>query len=118
MVAETPARLDLVYATWCPHCVPVSTEAAPRLARKLNVPLRLLDIDDREMERVADRLVEAHGDWTEDYLIPQVFLEWSGGRIQHLLTGTPGSVAATRSSWEHLLTGDARSIAAEEAPCR
>ncbi|MCI4330838.1 MAG: hypothetical protein L3K19_03190 [Thermoplasmata archaeon] len=113
MTEPKPVRLDLVYADWCPHSTPMSTERAPLLAKKLEVPLRLLDIDVREQERLADHLVEAHGDWTEDYLIPQVFLEWSNGRIQHLLTGTPGSLASTRASWTKLLTGDPRRIAQE-----
>jgi hypothetical protein len=27
-----PTRLYLVYAEWCPHCVPFSTDRAPKLA--------------------------------------------------------------------------------------
>jgi len=97
-----PVRLDLVMAEWCPHCYPLSTEQAALMGRSLGVPVRVLDIDQRDQELAADDLVRAHGDWTEDYLIPQVFLEWSDGRIEHLLTGTPGSVAATRQSWERI----------------
>jgi len=89
-------------ATWCPHCVPVSTEAAPELARRLGVPLRVLDIDRRPEEIEADALVRDHGDWTEDYLIPQVFLTWSDGRVEHLLTGVPGPTSGTRARWEEL----------------
>ncbi len=103
MTEPTPKRLDLVYAVWCPHCVPISTDRAPRLAKQWGVPLRLLDIDQPELERIADGLVETHGDWIPDYLIPQVFLEWSDGRIDHLLTGTPGSLEGTTRSWERLL---------------
>lgn len=98
-----PVRLSLVYAKWCPHCVPVSTAPAPRLARRLGVPLRLLDIDDPAEERIADALVREHGDWTEDYLIPQLFVEWADGRVTHLLTGVPGPVEGTRARWERLL---------------
>ncbi|MFI5418068.1 MAG: hypothetical protein ACHQ2Y_04130 [Candidatus Lutacidiplasmatales archaeon] len=105
MTDPKPRRLDLVMAHWCPHCDPASTEPAPRLAKKLGVPLRTLDIDVREQELEADRLVEKYGDWTEDYLIPQVFLEWEDGRVTHLLTGVPGSVAATARRWEDLLAG-------------
>ena len=94
-----PVRLDLVMADWCPHCRPTSTDVAPTLARQLGVPLRELDIDDPAQERIADDLVKEHGDWTPDYLIPQVFLEWSDGRIEHLLTGVPGSVEGTRRRW-------------------
>ena len=97
-----PTRLDLVFATWCPHCVPVSTVAAQHLATKLRVPLRSLDIDDRPQEEIADRLVRDHGDWTEDYLIPQVFLEWSDGRVEHLLTGVPGPTDGTLVEWRRV----------------
>ena len=105
MPAAHPKRIDLVMAEWCPHCYPLSIDQGRRLAAKLKVPLRVLDIDEAEQERLADQLVLEHGDWTEDYLIPQVFLEWSDGRIEHLLTGVPGSVAATRQAWERLIAG-------------
>jgi glutaredoxin len=95
-----PVRLDLVFARWCPHCHTLSTERAPKLAESLRVPVRLLDIDDPEQEEAADRLVREHGDWSDDYLIPQVFLEWSDGRIEHLLTGVPGPVDGTRRAWD------------------
>src|SRR5271169_3288879 len=97
-----PVRLDLVTAQWCPHCTPLSVEQAKILGRDLDVPVRLLDIDRPEQERIADELVRVHGDWTDDYLIPQAFLEWSDGRVQHLLTGTPGSVEGTRRSWDRV----------------
>ena len=103
MPAARPQQLDLVMAEWCPHCSPLSVEMGEKLAQRLGVPLRILDIDERAQELVADRLVREHGDWTEDYLIPQVFLEWSDGRIEHLLTGIPGSVTGTRRAWEDLL---------------
>lgn len=95
-----PVRLDLVYASWCPHCVPISVDRAEELARRLAIPLRRLDIDAREQEVVADRLVLEHGDATDDYLIPQVFLEWSDGAVEHLLTGIPGPVAGTAAAWK------------------
>ncbi|HEY6237791.1 MAG TPA: hypothetical protein VIZ68_01210 [Thermoplasmata archaeon] len=98
-----PVRLDLVMATWCPHCVPVSTDPAPELARRIGVPLRILDIDHREQELAADELVRDHGDWTEDYLIPQIFLTFSDGRVEHLLTGVPGPTEGTRALWAALL---------------
>jgi hypothetical protein len=102
-MSPKPARLTLVYADWCPHCVPPSTERAPRLARRLKVPLRLLNIDQPEEEAIADELVREHGDWTEDYLIPQAFLEWDDGRVTHLLTGVPGPVSGTIAKWDRLL---------------
>jgi thiol-disulfide isomerase/thioredoxin len=102
-MSPTPAQLYLVYAEWCPHCVPMSTDRAPRLAQKLGVPLVLLDIDDPDQERQADALVERYGDWDPDYLIPQVFLGWSDGTVEHLLTGVPGSPSGgTRAGWQRL----------------
>jgi len=53
---------------------------------------------------VADRLVEEHGDWSEDYLIPQVFVEYTDGQVIHLLTGFSEAVSATKASWEALFS--------------
>jgi glutaredoxin len=101
-----PHRLTIVLAEWCPHCVPLSVEKGAELARRLGVPVRALDIDDRKQEREADELVRQYGDWSPDYLIPQVFLEWSDGRVQHLLTGFPEGVPVTRRAWDALLQSD------------
>ncbi|MCI4348821.1 MAG: hypothetical protein L3J93_01185 [Thermoplasmata archaeon] len=103
MVEDSGPRLILVYARWCPHCVPISTEAAPRLAAKLGVPLQLLDIDRRDEELQADELVRAYGDWSTDYLIPQVFLVRPSGKVAHLLTGVPGSLSGTEQAWKDLI---------------
>jgi thiol-disulfide isomerase/thioredoxin len=97
-----PVRLDLVMAEWCPHCYPLSIDQAKLASQALGVPVRILDIDQPDQERIADELVRLHGDWTDDYLIPQVFLQWSDGTVQHLLTGIPGSVEQTRRSWERV----------------
>jgi len=56
--------------------------------------------------RLADRLVRRAGDWAPDYLIPQVFLEWSDGRAQHLLTGFSEQVARTARAWDDLLASE------------
>jgi thiol-disulfide isomerase/thioredoxin len=102
-MAAAPAQLYLVYATWCPHCVPISTDRAPRLAKKLGIPLVLLDIDVPEQERQADALVQSFGDWDPDYLVPQLFLGWSDGRVEHLMTGVPGSPSGgTRANWDRV----------------
>jgi len=101
-VAE-PKRLTIVLAPWCPHCVPLSVTEGNRLARRLKIPLRLLDIDHAAQEREADRLVRRYGDSAPDYLIPQVFLEWSDGRVQHLLTGFSEEVPRTARAWADLL---------------
>ncbi|HKV89596.1 MAG TPA: hypothetical protein VJQ43_00165 [Thermoplasmata archaeon] len=111
MADPQPRRLTLVLAHWCPHCYPLSTERAPKLAQELGVPLRLLDIDVRKQELEADALVRDHGDWDPDYLIPQLFLEWNDGSVDHLLTGVPGSTEGTRRRWETLLSDRAPILA-------
>jgi thiol-disulfide isomerase/thioredoxin len=110
MADARPKRLILVYADWCPYCFPLSTDHAPLLAERLGVPLLLLDIDDATQERISDVLVEKYGDWTPDYLIPQVFLEWSDGAVTHLLTGVPGPLETTRRLWDRLIA-EAETIA-------
>jgi hypothetical protein len=74
-------------------------------ARELGIPCVLHDIDTEEV-RVADELVKKYGDWTPDYLIPQVFLEYSGGKYRHVLTGNPQGVALTRAAVERLLSSE------------
>ena len=101
-----PKRLTVVLAQWCPHCVPLSVTNGRRLARRLRVPLRILDIDHRSQEKTADRLVRAFGDPAPDYLIPQVFLEWSDGTVEHLLTGFSEQVARTARAWRDLFASD------------
>jgi glutaredoxin len=101
-----PRRLTIVLADWCPHCVPLSEERAQALGRRLGIPVRRLDIDDPSEVREADALVKAHGDWSPDYLIPQVFLEWTSGRVEHILTGFPEGVFRTRQAWEELFRSD------------
>jgi hypothetical protein len=100
---EKPKAIHVVYAKWCPHCVPTTVEPLKKRADELGVPCFLHDIDTDEV-KVADELVEKHGNWTPDYVIPQVFLEHGDGRIELVLTGNPGGVALTRSSVEELLT--------------
>jgi thiol-disulfide isomerase/thioredoxin len=97
-----PSRLTIVLADWCPHCVPLSEEKVQELGKRLGIPVRRLDIDVPSEEAAADALVEAHGDWSPDYLIPQVFLEWTDGRVDHILTGFPEGVSRTRRAWDDL----------------
>jgi hypothetical protein len=101
-----PTRLTIVLADWCPHCVPLSEEKVHDLAQRLQIPVRRLDIDEPDQEREADALVKAHGDWSPDYLIPQVFLEWTDGHVEHLLTGFPEGVPRTRRAWDDLFESD------------
>ena len=99
-------RITIVLAKWCPHCVPLSLENVKRMAKDLGVPLRVLDIDFPEEEKVADRLVEEYGDYTEDYIIPQVFLEYKGGRVQHIFTGFSEGVSVTAARWIALFNSE------------
>jgi glutaredoxin len=101
--SRRPTRLTVVLAQWCPHCVPLSVRKGRQLAKRLGIPLRTLDIDRRGQEKSADRLVRAWGDPAPDYLIPQVFLEWSDGTVEHLLTGFSERVARTERAWDDLL---------------
>jgi len=112
-----PVRLTIVLADWCPHCVPLSETYGRRLARRLRIPYRRLDIDVRRQEKEADRLVRQHGDRAPDYLIPQVFLEWSDGKVDHLLTGFSEAVSRTRAAWKDLLESEwLREVASEGRP--
>jgi len=109
-----PQRLTIVLAQWCPHCVPLSVRNGRRLAARLRVPLRILDIDHRDQVRAADRIVREHGDASPDYLIPQVFLEWTDGRVEQLLTGFSEQVPRTARAWRDLLGSEwLRSVRAE-----
>lgn len=92
-------RVTIVLADWCPHCVPLSLDYAKKLGENLRVPLRVLDIDDSEQEAVADRLVENYGDYVEDYIIPQVFLEYDKGKVEHIFTGFSEGVSVTEARW-------------------
>ncbi len=114
--ALRPRRLTVVLAQWCPHCVPLSVTKGRRLARRLGIPFRTLDIDRPGQGKEADRLVRAFGDASPDYLIPQVFLEWSDGRVHHLLTGFSEQVARTARAWDDLTASDrVRSLRTEGA---
>lgn len=103
-----PNAIHVVYAQWCPHCVPTTVEPLKQRAAELGVPLHLHDIDTTDV-KVADELVEKHGDWTPDYLIPQVFFEYDG-RIEHVLTGNPKGVSLTKRAVEELLASEPLSM--------
>jgi len=99
-------RITIVLAQWCPHCYPLSLDNARRIARELDVPLRVLDIDFEDQEEIADELVREHGDFDEDYLIPQVFIEYENVAIKHTLTGSPEGVTVTKECWTQFLQSD------------
>ena len=94
--------IHVVYADWCPHCVPTTVEPLQRAAKETGVPLVLHDIDMEDVGR-ADELVKKYGDWSPDYLIPQVFFETDDGKIEHVLTGNPRGVQFTRDAVHSLI---------------
>jgi glutaredoxin len=94
--------IHIVYANWCPHCVSTTVEPVRRAAKELGVACILHDIDTADV-KVADDLVKRYGDWTEDYVIPQVFLEMDDGKIEHVLTGDRRGLRYTREAVETLL---------------
>ena len=47
-------RITCVLAYWCPHCDPITIDILKKISDDLNVPLRLLDIDDVENIRRED----------------------------------------------------------------
>lgn len=95
----------VVYANWCPHCVPTVVGPMKQAAERLGIPVHLYDIDTDD-EVKADEIVKKYGDWTPDYVIPQVFVELDGGEIRHVLTGRRQGVAFTRKAVEDLLKSE------------
>jgi thiol-disulfide isomerase/thioredoxin len=97
--------IDVVYANWCPHCVPTTVEPMKKAAADLGVPLNLLDIDTPSVDR-ADYLVKEYGDWSPDYIIPQVFVEFDDGTVRHVLTGQSQGLFFTRQAIDNFLKSD------------
>lgn len=92
----------MVYANWCPHCVPTTVGPVQQVGKELGVPVVLYDIDTEDVDK-ADELVKKHGDWTPDYVIPQVFVEKDDGKIEHVLTGDRRGLQYTKRAVEELL---------------
>ncbi len=97
-----PKSVHIVYAKWCPHCVPTTVSPLKEAAAEAGVSFLLHDIDTSEAS-VADDLVKKYGDWSSDYLIPQVFLEYGDGTFKHVLTGNPRGVEFTRRAVDELV---------------
>jgi len=97
--------IHVVYAEWCPHCVPTTIEPMKKLALQLGIPIRLYNIDTEDVKE-ADELVRKYGDWSEDYIIPQVFFEFENGSIKHVLTGYSEGVQYTKRAVENLLNSN------------
>ncbi|MEM3857034.1 MAG: hypothetical protein QXI37_00835 [Thermoprotei archaeon] len=86
--------------------MPTTLDAMKKASEQLNATLDLYDIDNPELEPEADKLVKAYGDWSEDYLIPQVFFEYDTGTVEHVLTGSRLGVADTRKRIEQLFKSE------------
>jgi thiol-disulfide isomerase/thioredoxin len=104
-MASRVKAIYVVYANWCPHCVPTTVEPMKKAGQELGVPVHLYDIDTDNVGK-ADELVKKYGDWSPDYIIPQVFVETDGGEIKHVLTGYSEGVSFTRKAVENLLKSD------------
>jgi len=90
-----PKAIVVVYSEWCPYCR-IAIETAKTLSKEFQIALKLLDIDVPDEEKEADFYVKRYGDWSEDYVIPQVFIEFEDGTVQHLFTGA-SSIEAARA---------------------
>ena len=97
--------IHVVYADWCPHCVPTTVEPMKKVAEQLGVPYKGYNIETEDVVK-ADELVRRYGDWSEDYLIPQVFVEFDDGELEHVLTGYPEGVVFTKRAVESFLKSD------------
>lgn len=95
--------VHVVHATWCPHCHPTTVEPLQEAATRLGLGFHEYDIDDPEDVKKADALVKEYGDWSEDYLVPQVFLEAKNGEVFHVLTGYSEGVELTKRAVNNLL---------------
>jgi len=95
--------IHIVYADWCPHCVPTTVEPLKERAEELRVACVLYHVDDPDASNKADELVKKYGDWSEDYLIPQVFLEYENGEVRHVFTGYSEDLELTRKGLNNLL---------------
>ena len=60
----------------------------------------------RKQESRYIKLVKKYGDWSDDYIIPQVFVELQDGTIKHVLTGRPEGIAFTKRAIEKFLTSE------------
>ncbi len=93
--------VHIVFADWCPHCVPTTVGPVQSAAKEAGVPVILHDIETDDV-KTADEMVKKYGDWTPDYVIPQVFFEMDDGKIEHVLTGDRRGVQYTRQAVEAL----------------
>jgi len=90
-----PKALVVVHSKWCPYCR-VAIKTAETLSKELKIVLKFLDTDVPNEEEEADLYARKYGDWSEDYVIPQLFIKCEDGTVQHLFTGA-SSIEAARA---------------------
>jgi hypothetical protein len=47
--------------------------------------------------------VKKYGDWSEDHLTPQIFLEYENREVKHVFTGYSEDIELTRNGLNNLL---------------
>jgi len=96
-----PKALVLVHSEWCPYCR-IALKMAETLSREFQTVLKLLEIGVPDEEEEADSYVRKYGDWSEDYVIPQFFIEFEDGTVQHIFTGA-SNIEAARAELKKIL---------------
>jgi glutaredoxin len=96
--------IHVVHMQGCPHCV-VAIQKLREAQQRFGIPLMLHDVNSGEAG-LADDMVRMHGDWSEDYIVPQVFFETDGEMILHALTGYPEGVQFTERAIDNLLDSE------------
>lgn len=76
------------------------------MSSDLQVPYRVLNVDNEEQAKIGDNLVAKYGDYVEDYLVPQVFLEFPDGKVQHIFTGFSEDTRITKRHWDDLFSSN------------
>ena len=78
-------------------------EPVRKKAKQIGVPCILYNVDDFHVSKKGDELVKRYGDWSEDYLVPQVFLEYENGDVKHIFTGNSEDIELTRNGLTNVL---------------
>jgi glutaredoxin len=86
----------------CPHCF-IAIQKIGETAKRLGLNCAYYDVFNDEESKQADELVKKYGDWSDDYIVPQVFFETDEGKIIHVLTGYPEGVKYTERALNNLL---------------
>ena len=72
----------------------------------MKIPYRVLDIDKKDEAEIGDSLVRNYGDYSEDYLIPQVFFEYPNGEVKHVFTGFSEATTTTKKHWDDFFSSN------------